>query len=131
MIMDRHFVTIGDCGLLSEAETYKVLLLQEGFEVFLRDAELANTNWFMGNAYGYIKIQVPNDQAEAAATFLQKLRDKHRARQDADADADTNSGEVCLACGAEMTPTETTCQACGWSYGTSQEDQEQEDEDSP
>ena len=128
MIMDRHFVTIGDCGLLSEAETYKVLLLQEGFEVFLRDAELANTNWFMGNAYGYIKIQVPNDQAEAAATFLQKLRDKHRARQDAD--ADNNSGEVCLACGAEMTPTETTCQACGWSYGTSQEDQEQEDEDS-
>ena len=127
--MDRHFVTIGDCGLLSEAETYKVLLLQEGFEVFLRDAELANTNWFMGNAYGYIKIQVPNDQAEAAATFLQKLRDKHRARQDAD--ADTNSGEVCLACGAEMTPTETTCQACGWSYGTSQDDQEQEDEDSP
>ena len=33
--MDRHFVTIGDCQLLSEAETYKVLLRQEGFEVAL------------------------------------------------------------------------------------------------
>lgn len=126
--MDRHFVTIGDCQLLSEAEIYKVLLVQEGFEVFLRDAELVNTNLFMGNAYGYIKIEVPNDQAEAAATFLRRLRDEHRAKQNAD--VDNNAEEVCLACGAEMTPTETTCQACGWSYGTSQEDQEQEGEDS-
>ena len=126
--MDRHFVTIGDCQLLSEAEIYKVLLVQQGFEVFLRDAELANTNLFMGNAYGYIKIEVPNDQAEAAATFLRKLRDEHRAKHNADTDDD--AAEVCLACGAEMTPTEATCQACGWSYGTSQEDQDrQEDQD--
>ncbi|MBM3970060.1 MAG: hypothetical protein FJ302_09385 [Planctomycetes bacterium] len=118
--MIQPLMTIADFQLLSEAEVCKIMLQDEGFDAVLADAELVNTNWFLGNAVGYIKLQVPSDQAQAAATCLQRVRAKVKQSHEQSAG---DEADVCLSCGAEMNPNETACSACGWSFETNEENE--------
>lgn len=122
--MTQQFVTIAEFQFLPEAEICKLTLQSQGFAAVLTDAELVSTNWFLGNAVGYIKLQVPTEQTQAAATCLQQNREELRQKKL----ANDSATETCLACGVEMSPDETTCHACGWSYGTEQELKTEEDE---
>ncbi len=118
--MTQQLVTIADFQLLSEAELCRIMLQDQGFDVALADAELCNTNWFLGNAVGYIKLQVPSDQAQAAATCLQRVREEVKKSHE---HPNADEADVCLACGAGMNPNETACSACGWSFEANEENE--------
>jgi hypothetical protein len=70
-----RLVTLQTFEFLPEAELAREFLAEEGFTPLLTDAEVVAMNWLLGNAVGYIKLQVPTDQAAEARDSL--LRHRH------------------------------------------------------
>jgi hypothetical protein len=109
--MADKLVTITDYQFLPEAEAARAHLEAAGIFATLTDAETVNMDWFLGNAIGYIKLQVPEERARDALAIVKRMRLHAKHREAAGGDA-----AVCLECGAAM-PTQDTCPACGWSFG--------------
>jgi hypothetical protein len=120
--MNYELVTVGNFQYLPEAEAARMHLESAGIQAFLSGAEIVNADWFLGNAVGYIKIQVGEPQAKAAYALLQEMR-AHREAPETPDDA-----LVCLACGAPLSTAESSCAACGWSYAGPEGESRQDDE---
>ncbi len=106
--MDDPVITIEQYEFLPEAEAIRMRLESDGIEAFLADKETVNTDWVLGNAVGYIKLQVRQSQAEAARALIEEIRELRKART-----IDTTNR--CLACNAVI-PSSTVCPQCGWTY---------------
>ena len=74
----EKLVTIATFDILAEVQTMKLLLEEEGFEVFLADDNLVATNWFLSNAVGGAKLQVFESKAELARKFVEANRQTAR-----------------------------------------------------
>ena len=116
--MTDDLVTVASFQFLPEAEVSKLRLEAEGLDVILSDAETVSTDWLLGNAVGYIKLQVPSSQSEAATALLEQIRGERRQR---DEHAGKAEPDVCLACGAAMSAEAARCPGCGWSYADSED----------
>jgi Zn finger protein HypA/HybF involved in hydrogenase expression len=123
--MAEPLVTIEQYQFLPEAASVRMHLESEGIEAYLADAETVSTDWALGNAIGYIKLQVREPQVEAAMTILDQLRARRAARN-----ALPNAREEfrCLACEVELLPDQRSCPKCGWSYGDADDDRDDGDE---
>jgi hypothetical protein len=106
-------VTIGSFRFVTEADTLRLHLAEAGIPAYLMNAQTVNADWFLGNAIGYVKIQVASDQAVAARAIFEETEALWKARRER-----SQPGELaaCLACGAPLTSEESTCAECGWSY---------------
>jgi uncharacterized paraquat-inducible protein A len=116
--MSDKLITVRTFQTLTEAEMARMLLESEGLRVFLLDTGIVNFNWFLGNAVGYIKLQVPESEAQRAVELLERIQESGSHSSD-----DDNQGadeKVCLACGAAMSEEQTKCPACGWTFEDSQ-----------
>ena len=104
----------------NEAMLAQIHLSDLGIKAFVVDAELANMDWFYRNAIGYIKIQTPNDQAEAARALLETWRARRVGDEVIEENDDENLDQTvaCLACGAVLPDDDSRCPACGWSYAS-------------
>jgi hypothetical protein len=118
--MTDDLVTVATFPSLPEAEAGKLRLEAEGLTVFLADAEIVSMDWLLGNAIGYIKLQVPRSQAEQAAALLEQMRDERQQRDEEENEA---AGDVCLACGAALPEDAAQCPVCGWSYTESESEE--------
>jgi uncharacterized paraquat-inducible protein A len=112
--MPNDLITVATFRSLPEAEAVRMYLEAEGIAGFLADAETVNMDWLLGNALGYIKLQVASSEAEKAASLVNQMRARQRERRSADSDDDAE--DACLACGAAMSERQAKCPACGWSY---------------
>lgn len=111
--MSDAFVTVATYTTLPEAEAAKLHVESEGIPANIVDAEIVSMDWLLGNAVGYIKLQVPQSQAQTVIDLLESLRaDRLRRRELAEGRPEE---DVCLACGAAMGG-ETTCPQCGWTW---------------
>jgi hypothetical protein len=121
--MPEDLVTIEQFQFLPQAEAARMRLEAEGIRTFLADAETVNMDWLLGNAIGYIKLQVPCSQAQAARSIL----DNHRAELSPQGRrAGLSDAGTCLACGAQLADNQERCPECGWSYAEGGEAAEQE-----
>lgn len=111
--MADELVTIGDFQFVAEAEAARMYLEAEGIRAFLADAETVTMDWLLGNAIGYVKIQVPREQAEEALAVLEKMRARREKHEGDDEEGDI---PACLSCGAKLPAARSSCSACGWSY---------------
>jgi hypothetical protein len=111
--MTHQLITIETFRTLPDAVLAQHRLEHEGITVFLADQETVNMDWFLGNAIGQIKLQVPDNQAVAAKTIVDQMQ---RDRQTYDSRPDDPRTTACLSCGAAMPDDSTRCAACGWSY---------------
>src|SRR5205085_12654012 len=98
--MTDKLVTVDSFQFLPEAEAARMQLEAEGIRSFLANAQTVTTDWFLGNAIGYIQLQVAADQAEAAQAILENMHALQKLHE-------TESGEeveipACLSCGAEI-----------------------------
>ncbi len=73
--MADKLVTIASFRFLAEAEAARMHLEGAGVPAFLSDKEVVNIDWLLGNAIGYIKLQVPESQAEAAQAILEPVEE--------------------------------------------------------
>ncbi len=126
--MNNELVTVEKYQFLPQAESARIAMQSEGIEAFLADAETVNTDWMLGNAVGYIKLQVRQSQADAALAILDQMRMRRDEREILLGPADP---EKCLACGAELRPKNPECPQCGWSYAADEEVLDQDDAASP
>lgn len=141
--MSNDLEIVARCQFLPEAEAIRLHLEEHDIPVFFADAEIVNLDWFLGNAVGGIKVQVPVDRVAEALQLLTEMKVRARAdddepdedeeayaddEYDAEGDADdeddaadeepqkTPSGTPCLSCGERLEPGVSTCASCGWSY---------------
>ena len=126
--MNNELVTIEKYQFLPQAESARIAMQSAGIETFLADAETVNTDWMLGNAVGYIKLQVRQSQADAALAILDQMRIRRDEREILLSPADP---EKCLACGAELRPKNPECPQCGWSYAADEEIRDQDNDTSP
>jgi len=110
--MDSDAVTVGTFRFVYEAELARLHLEEAGIRGFITDAEVVNMDWFLGNAVGYVKVQVARHDAETAVAILAEKLPVPSAAANAEDDTTT-----CLACGTTLPPGDSTCPTCGWSYG--------------
>lgn len=112
--MSDELITLATYRSAPKADLAKALLAESGIQAFVADATAVTADWFLGNAIGYVKLEVPASQAEAALALLNEhpqLLDRGRPPAVAD------DGVVkCLACGTVMPDDTDRCPACGWSY---------------
>jgi hypothetical protein len=115
--MTRDFVTVATFSVLPEAEAARLRLETEGIPAIITDAEIVNMDWLLGNAVGYIKLQVPPERAAAALALLDQVAAERReriARREEDPLAAEEA--TCLSCGAEMAEEADHCAVCGWTW---------------
>lgn len=72
--MNEELAVIATSYDIAEAEFLRNHLEAEGFEVYLADENLVSTFNFLAPAVGWVKIKVPENQAEEAAKFVEDLR---------------------------------------------------------
>jgi hypothetical protein len=114
-------VTISRFQVLPEAEAARMHLQSNGISAFLADAEVVNMDWLLGNALGYIKLQVPAEQAEEASAILERQQpDLDQSEGENQSDAE----DCCLECGAKLILNQAKCAACGWTYSENETDSE-------
>src|SRR5438132_7874702 len=93
----NELVTVGNFQFLPEAEAARMHLESHGIPAFLADAETVNMDWLLGNAIGYIKLQVASGRAEEAETILERVH-AQRGATEAESAAGADTVE-CLQCG--------------------------------
>lgn len=111
--MDQRLVTVETYRFLHEAEAARIFLDSEGIQVYLADVETVTMDWMLGVAVGHIKLQVAEEDANRAQALLwERAQNRPEA-----SDIDDDTGEIhCLQCQQLMTPEQTQCPKCGWSY---------------
>ncbi|MGC4003733.1 MAG: hypothetical protein QM811_11645 [Pirellulales bacterium] len=112
-----------------QAQTALVALKNQGFQAQVMDETITTLGGIFGQAaYGWIKLNVAVDQAEAARAYLESvpglLYEQGHGEQ-------TMSDDACLACGAIIPPDQDSCPMCGWSFdmGVENESEETGDEE--
>jgi hypothetical protein len=113
--MTDDLINIETFEFIQEAEAARDLLEEEGIHAFVSNADIMSMNWALGNAIGYVKLQVPQDRAEMAIAILRERRESLAARRKLPG---TEPGATaCLECNAAIPAGRRDCPACGWSYG--------------
>lgn len=80
MFDHENLVTVGTYTTVGEAEAARLLLEADGLTCFLTDAETVTMNWFMSNAVGGVKLQVPESQADNARRALARSVGQRKKR---------------------------------------------------
>ena len=73
--MSDVLMTVATFGDPVEANLAKNYLEASGVQAFLADEETVNMDWALGNAIGRIKLQVGDQDADAARTLLSQHND--------------------------------------------------------
>jgi hypothetical protein len=115
-------VTIKTYEFLPQAHAARIYLEAEGISAHLADEETGSMVWSLGNAIGYIKLQVASTDAERALIMLQRLQSK-TPKDSVSAGGDE---PLCLQCGALMAEHQTVCPSCGWSFASESSDLDDE-----
>jgi hypothetical protein len=96
-------VTIRAFEFEPEADLARDFLEGQGVLAFLMDVKTVAMIWIWANAIGYIKLQVPSDQAALALALLREVRDANIVAEDieaegaADLDQEDWSGTIGVA----------------------------------
>jgi hypothetical protein len=94
------------------AQLLKMRLAACGVASVLQDENITQLNPWRMWAMGGVRIQVADEDLEAAQIFLEQERcAKSDFKPPAEGDAMN-----CLSCGGGMAKEQSRCQACGWSY---------------
>jgi Putative prokaryotic signal transducing protein len=80
--MADELVTVATFEFLPLAEAARAQLIAEGIPAFLSDAETVYMAWWLGNALGYIKLLVPEAQAQRARGILDEAQENGTQAQD-------------------------------------------------
>jgi hypothetical protein len=110
--MTAELVTVRQCLNVNEAELAKMELEANGIRAYIADETIVAMDLLIGNAVGWIKVQVDAADADAAKEVLGALE----RLTVAETVADEKETDVCLACGARLEENRSTCARCGWSY---------------
>ena len=87
-----------------DAEVARIALLDEDIEASLENANTVGMVWYYGNATGWVKLQVSEDDEQRARNILTQAA----ARSEVE-----SPGVACSRCGAELPPGFRVCWSCG------------------
>ena len=111
--MGQKLVTLTDFRYAAQAEIAKVALEQAGIKALLQNTNISTASFGLGNSAGWPKIQVAEDDVEAA---LEVLKSDPRLIGEKSNPHSCANQSTCLSCGAPMSPKEIECKKCGWTF---------------
>ena len=117
--MADDLVTIARFRVLPEAEAARAQLEIEGIRAVLADTQLVSVDWFVGDPFVNVELQVPRGDVEKATESLSQMRARW---PEPTATSEGSESFVCLACGAAMPEEASKCAVCGWSYASDEND---------
>lgn len=91
-----RWVTVATFWKPTEAHIARIKLESEEIDCIITDENLISTDWFLANAAGGIKLQVPAEQAERAIAALQKASRPPEAEEPI-----FDGAKRCPKCGSE------------------------------
>lgn len=97
--MSSQLKTIADFLTPEDAEVARLALEDEGIASFLENATTLGMVWYWGNATGWVKLLVPEADAERARAILAQKGVGANARR-------------CSKCGAGLPPNFDVCWSC-------------------
>ena len=95
-----------------DAHLLRMRLEACGIPAYLQDENMIQTDLLYSNALGGVRLQVSDEDLEAARVVLAEKRNLPPA---ADSSGEADSLR-CYACGGAMPLEQSRCAACGWSY---------------
>ena len=116
---DDDLVTVRTYRFAHFADVDRMHLQAEDIPAFIADENVVTWDWILGQAIGFIKLQVPSSYADAAERILALHSNDQTIAENAPEPAEALR---CLSCGERMLKDETTCPACGWSYSVTAEE---------
>ncbi|WP_404308696.1 hypothetical protein [Neorhodopirellula lusitana] len=113
MSNDRY-VTVWTFDHRSQTDLIVNVLQSEGITARLLNDHLVGVDWMKANAFGGVKVEVPESLADTAIAII---RDLPLGGANASTGSTTIDGEDgCMACGANFPEDESACPSCGWTY---------------
>ncbi|MFW5791985.1 MAG: DUF2007 domain-containing protein [Desulfohalobiaceae bacterium] len=94
----EHLVTVKTFLYPWEADLARSALEAAGIPAYVRDAETVSLNWFLSNALGGVRVQVPGELADKAREVLEAT-----AEDVAWPDPDEQPLPTCPRCGSAST----------------------------
>ncbi len=120
--MSDDLVTLATFPSAAEAETFRVLLEEEGIAAVVDGVDSA-----YGPLLGYYpKLKVVQSSVDRAQKILGDSLEKHRQRL---FNPTNSEPETCLECGASLDGESTVCPKCGWSFLSAVEGQPSPDDE--
>ncbi|MEM9753936.1 MAG: hypothetical protein AAF916_11220 [Planctomycetota bacterium] len=110
------WVTVGEYANGHEADLAVALLAGHGISARLENREFVGMDWGVAAAVGWIKVNVPEANADAARETLGKMQSAGDGTDLKLGSAAITDAEACLRCGGKMPVEDAVCGACGWSY---------------
>ena len=111
--MTDELITIGSYEFVAEAEIAQMFLRENGVNAFLRDQNIIAMDWLLGNAIGYVKLQVPQSQIETARELLAAFKEDSAG----DDEEGSARSRVCSSCGLVLGDVTEICPACSDAKG--------------
>ena len=112
--MTSDLVTIARLPSAQEAELLRGALRLHGIESIVVNAQMGEQQPFPAAGWANVMVQVRSDDATAAARVVEEHDAAARRSQSAPA----TTQEQCLACGAAIPASASSCPACGWTWLT-------------
>ena len=113
-----------------KADLAKMRLESAGIKVFLENRLIVETDWFLSNAIGNIKMHVPAADEAAAREILDAMK-RDRPIKEYGAPEPDFENVTCLNCGEAMGDDDDACGKCGWTYAGEVEDDDGSPGDPP
>ncbi len=95
-----------------EAQLLHLKLHSCGIRSFVQDENVTQLNPWRMWATGGVRVQVADEDLQAAQIFLERERQAETALKP----QPVNGGIACLSCETEIPLGQSRCPACGWSY---------------
>lgn len=76
-----ELITLAHYMTRTTAEAARLRLEDEGIRAWVADATVVDMNWLLGNAVGWFKLQVPEEEAERAASILREVESRRLHRR--------------------------------------------------
>lgn len=97
----------------AEADLARIHLVEAGIPAVVNGTNIVVADWLLGNAAGYIRLEVAESDLQAAIEILSQASPAATLGEKNPEECDQ---EICLQCGEEFPQTETRCAHCGWTF---------------
>ena len=121
----EKLVTVATFSSSTEAAPLRVALEDAGISTFITDENMATA--IGGPAFGWVRVQVPESQAEAAKQIAKEHQPVKPEREE---ERELEKPTKCLACGAEMPEESDTCPKCGWTFNVTEGTEDEQEQSS-
>ncbi len=96
----REMVTVASFARVIDAHMLQSALVAQGIDAVVTDEHLVGINWYLANAVGGVKVQVPADELDRARDALGEIASSYRSEPEPEPIHEEECFPPCPQCGS-------------------------------